>query len=370
MGCDTNYGSCTDVVTSDCVKWIGPDIACLGITSGQSISQTEVLIANEVCTILSDIDISSTTITGELIALLGNRSKTIASLFQILLDYDVTLRGLIQSVQDQVTISNQHTIDFKCIAPVVGPCDTPPSYDLNNIIQLIINYVCALNVKVDGNTTTIPDTATSYAGYLLKSAINTCQPNRIAKYGDGPTTGIQFRGFVPPYTAMAYFGPLSNFDASGRGVDGTPMCGFYICNGNNGTPDLRGRTIIGATNGVGGGSLNAQVDPTQNAGLGSYTQWDFGGEIRHKLNIGEIPSHKHNPWADDHNHTVTDTYANPTDGGPIGGGWANNHTKSYVYLTQTTSTASVNVHDNNTGGDGYHENRMPYTVGVWIMMIN
>lgn len=55
--------------------------------------------------------------------------------------------------------------------------------------------------------------------------------------------------------------------------------GWAICNGSNGTPDLRDRFVIGA------GS---------NYGLG----WT-GGETSHTLSVNEMPSHQHiSPWGE------------------------------------------------------------------------
>ena len=49
--------------------------------------------------------------------------------------------------------------------------------------------------------------------------------------------------------------------------------GWYLCDGNNGTPDLRDKFIVGA------GS--------------TYTVAETGGEATHTLTITEIPSHTH-----------------------------------------------------------------------------
>lgn len=57
--------------------------------------------------------------------------------------------------------------------------------------------------------------------------------------------------------------------------------GFLYCDGTNGTPDLRGRTLIGT------GNWNDSF------GSSTYTLGAIGGERLHKLTVAEMPSHKH-----------------------------------------------------------------------------
>lgn len=61
--------------------------------------------------------------------------------------------------------------------------------------------------------------------------------------------------------------------------------GWALCNGENGTPDLRGRFILGASGG-GGDMLNLPESAIKGA-------HQTGGEAEHKLTINEMPSHRH-----------------------------------------------------------------------------
>jgi microcystin-dependent protein len=72
----------------------------------------------------------------------------------------------------------------------------------------------------------------------------------------------------------------------------TPPAGWAICDGQNGTPDLRGRFILGQNN-------NSTLQDTNNNGarvgfVKSGTIGNIGGEVNHTLTIGEMPSHVHN----------------------------------------------------------------------------
>lgn len=78
-----------------------------------------------------------------------------------------------------------------------------------------------------------------------------------------PTRGQAGGGGVPKGIVCAWSGTQSDIPD-----------GWALCDGNNGTPDLRGRFVLGAG---GGYDVNAK-----------------GGEENHVLTVEEMPSHKHN----------------------------------------------------------------------------
>jgi len=99
--------------------------------------------------------------------------------------------------------------------------------------------------------------------------------------------------------------------------------GWALCDGNNGTPNLQDRFIVGAGN--------------------SYTVDDTGGEEEHQLTVDEMPSHTHS--------TDANTGSADKDSGvsPTGG----------------TSDATIDP----TGGDQPHENRPPYYALAYIQKL-
>ena len=104
--------------------------------------------------------------------------------------------------------------------------------------------------------------------------------------------------------------------------------GFVLCDGNNGTPDLRDRFIVGA------GS--------------TYSKGDTGGASSVTLTINQIPSHNHSYNSANH----------PTSTGPEqnqGGG------------PEDRTTFNVSKTTGNTGGGQSHENRPPYYALFYIM---
>ncbi|MBL7954446.1 MAG: hypothetical protein JNJ91_05370 [Flavobacteriales bacterium] len=92
-----------------------------------------------------------------------------------------------------------------------------------------------------------------------------------------------------PGMIMPYFGPLDNFNASGLGIANTEMEGWAVCNGLNGTPDLRGMTLFGAT------QVPSSGAPTPYAGV-HPTPSDPGDKVGkdvHVLEADQLPEHSH-----------------------------------------------------------------------------
>ena len=106
--------------------------------------------------------------------------------------------------------------------------------------------------------------------------------------------------------------------------------GWLLCNGSNGTPDLRNRFIVGAGN--------------------SYSVGSTGGEATHKLTVAEMPSHSH-------------TIKYPYDyGGTLGHGQKGNGGNGGAAWVSSPPTNFGSV-----GSNQQHENRPPYYALCFIM---
>lgn len=126
--------------------------------------------------------------------------------------------------------------------------------------------------------------------------------------------------------------------------------GWTLCNGSNGTPDLRDKFIVGAA--------------------GSYSVSATGGATTVTLTTYQIPAHNHSA-------SSNSTGAHTHDINTIGG--ADDHGSTAVkmdYYTSLSNTAtqSSGIHShaitiNNTGGGLSHENLPPYYALAYIMKL-
>lgn len=113
------------------------------------------------------------------------------------------------------------------------------------------------------------------------------------------------------------------------------------------TPDLRGRTILGAGSGT---------------GLSTYAVGDAGGEETHQLTTAELASHSHGVTDPAHSHTeITSTPTVITIG-------AGAPAPSAVPGVGVTGASLTGISINSAGSDNAHENRQPYLAlrfGIW-----
>lgn len=132
--------------------------------------------------------------------------------------------------------------------------------------------------------------------------------------------------------------------------------GWKLCDGSNGTPDLRGRFIVG-------------YNPSDT----SYDSiGDIGGAATVKLTTQQIPAHKH--YVDlstnstgSHSHSYSRRAGSTTRTG-------SSNPQVSTTMTENRSTGSAGDHShtvkgntNNAGGGQAHENRPPYYTLAFIM---
>lgn len=155
--------------------------------------------------------------------------------------------------------------------------------------------------------------------------------------------------------------------------------GWLLCDGNNNTPDLRDRFIVGAGN--------------------NYNVGATGGEATHKLTTSEMPSHNHTFSGSSHTHTLSlSGLRTSTDGAhthtvsATGAGReehvpSGNHTITTCGSSSSNSTSSSGSHSHTISGSGSigsataggsigstgsgsaHENRPPYYALCFIMKL-
>jgi microcystin-dependent protein len=116
--------------------------------------------------------------------------------------------------------------------------------------------------------------------------------------------------------------------------------GWALCNGSNGTPDLRDRFIVGARQDDGG---VAKTNVT-----GSLTQ--TGGEVTHTLTEAELPSHRHQIKRERSVTTGSDT-------------------TKIARTADTSSTIDADVFSEYTGGDLAHNTLPVYYALAFIMKL-
>lgn len=159
----------------------------------------------------------------------------------------------------------------------------------------------------------------------------------IANGGTGATTASAARTNLG--VASSAFAIPSGGIIMWSGSVGAVPAGWYLCDGLNGTPDLRNRFVIGAGGSYGVGASGGSADAI-------------------------VVAHTHTTTVSDPGHSHTWQFL-PMDGTQVGGGsFASGSGGTYG---TSTSTTNISVGVNSSGSSGTGANLPPYYALAFIM---
>jgi microcystin-dependent protein len=364
-GCEPKpaSGACANIISSNCVRYEGPPVPLLKICTGDTITETQQAIIEKLIDLTNGVGINLEAVTLKncqfLLSKFPAGNKTLQSLFQLLIDSSCLLKSEIDDLRKLIADSGDNiSFDLKCI---VLPSGKP---DSTKVIQALINTLCLLSQKVTdiiqnaGNTTIISATINQALAGLISTPGNNGLKKTTAASG---RVSYSITAVVPPGAMLPYSGSLSHFDGSGKGLPGTVMEGWYLCNGNNGTFDMRGFIPVGIIQGAGGQALDATVDPVSNSDVTmNYVMGQSGGKARVALDITQMPSHSHPLNDPGHAHEYNYPNQDSFSGKKFDASTHNNPSSRGTSLAYTGITIGA------AGGGFPHENRMPYKACAFI----
>lgn len=371
MSCSNCYNGCVEIVSDKCVRYTGIDVPVLGIQTGDSLSYVEQALIEFLTSTLNGMGIKPVidpTIICDLVKdylpTCGDLTLNdfISALIKAACDLQVQVSAVAASI---ATLNANYDVD--CLSGVTDTSDT------HDVLQAVITKLCDLGVDIAALALDV-DT-----NYVKISELDTL----IQAYLDSqPSSSKEYNKMVP-YTAVEYYGNLSFFDVTGAGLGDWEE--IYLCNGNNGTPDKRGRVAVGAIQMVPGGTLSAAVNPA-NPGNPNYAVGDTGGANSITLNATQIPAHTHLPNViDTHYHfeyanvvNTLDVIVNSTDF--VARSMNLSPSSNLEYTMNSTATAatlgrtsgsqgSIDVSIASTGGGLPHSNIQPVLACYYIMHI-
>ena len=135
------------------------------------------------------------------------------------------------------------------------------------------------------------------------------------------------------------------------GNTGNIPTGFVLCDGNNSTPDLRDRFVVGAGSG--------------------YSPGNTGGNSSVTLSESQLPSHNHSASSSvndpGHHHEYIDQYVVIDNGYRPWPASNNDCAQRNIDTTNATTGITVSTTIGNTGSGSAIENRPPYYALCYIM---
>jgi len=211
--------------------------------------------------------------------------------------------------------------------------------DISGLAKTDGNIIVAngTNWVAESGNTARTSLGISYHNLLTVDSSGNASATSFSGDGSG-LTGVT--GAVPTGCIIMWSGIVANIPS-----------GWLLCDGTNGTPDLRGRFVLGAG--------------------GTYSVGDSGGQE----SITDVPSHSHNLSGNtssggDHTHTgSTSNTGAHTHGVPANTGYGityNNgiHNWNSGNINTTTSSAGAHSHNFTTASGGAHTHTLSGTAAA------
>ena len=363
MSCSNCFNGCSEITSDQCVKYTGINIPILGIKTGDSLSYVEQTLIGFLVSTLDGTGIKIDVAPGILCELVSSNLPTCGDITAVDL-FNALIKSVCALQVENGAITGRidnidSTYDVNCLEGITNTSST------HEVLQSVITKLCGIDVSLSALQI---DLSTNYVKLadlctLVIACIQQITPE------ENPTSNLQYLKMVP-YTAVEYYGDLSVFDSTGKGIG--DWVNIYLCNGNNGTPDKRGRVAVGAIQNVPGPALNPAVSP---GGFNpNYALRDIAGANSVTLTTLQMPAHNH-PGS----NVVTTISPNPHTHGYTSGsrdtdGWSgdndiDNLGPIALETAGVTLTADSTLTLVSEGGGQAHSNIQPSLACYYIMYI-
>lgn len=356
--CNNCFNGCTETISDQCIRYTGIDVPVLGIHTGDPLSVIEQSLITFLLSTLDGsgikIDLSGIDICAVVQKYLPTCGEiSIEDISKALIEAVCDIQEQVNSIFATLTVLNSDYV-IGCLTGVTVSSDT------HAIVQATITKLCSVSSSVDSLTTQLPL-------YVPRAELCTLVNECIS----GSATALASNKMIP-YSPIPYYGSISGFDATGTGSG--YWARVFMCNGQNGTPDLRGRVPVGATNTPCAFPCTAATIPNS-TGNPTYNKGDERGDNTTTLTLPQIPSHSHANTISvsltdpGHTHTFTHESTSANNGAGIAGGLVSSANITTTSSSSTGITATSSITNANAGSGSWHSNVQPGLALYYIMYI-
>lgn len=172
-------------------------------------------------------------------------------------------------------------------------------------------------------------------------------------------TASNLAGNLPSGTDLCH----TNLICLWNGISSSVPTGWHICDGTNGTPDLRDRFVVGAGTTYSYGS-------TGNANTGST---DPAGGLTiagHALTIAEMPTHNHTFWTGGYgfHSAVSGGYSSLINGGSQQNAWPTGEPEAGTQIIGNAGSGNAHTHGISGSLAHTHTYSLPPYYGLFYIM--
>jgi microcystin-dependent protein len=359
MACSNCFNGCSDTTSDQCVKYTGINIPTLGISNGDTLAHVEKQLAE-----FLQFTMVGTGITPELPYVLYcdliinnlppvgpyTLNHVLNALILSACDLDTRVNGLTEQL---ALLDAPYTVPG-CISGITGNEGT------HVVLQAALDAICEVSSNLEALALNL------YTNYLPAGPELDAYLSNYFTINPPPPNALMYFNMVP-FTVVEYYGSLANFDLTGAGIGN--WINIYLCNGQNGTPDKRGRVSVGATTMTGAG-MSPIVDPSF-PGNPTYALGETQGENTVTLGLSQMPGHTHTGTVTivdpGHTHTINGQNNNASGGGSE---IVMNNTEGIKATTNAGFTGiTATVVNDAIGGSSAHNNVQPGIGAYFIMYI-
>jgi hypothetical protein len=273
-----------------------------------------------------------------------------------------------------LTISSGNGIAGDTVISLASTITTPHTWAEQQVFQNSVQFASGLSGNLTGNVTgnvtgnLVGDATGNHHGTFDGVSSGTHQGNldvrgKTAQFSAGQIQPAAINGLSALISSLVNM-PVGIVVMWSGSVASIPA-GWGLCNGTNGTPDLRDRFIVGAGGGlavaaVGGSATHNHTATTSGAGEHTHAVTVAG----HAITESQMPAHKHsngicdagvamynrghtpaNPTAPDSVDNNSSTGVNEGWTSTIGGGQPHTHSATTDTEAAHTHTVSVDTAD-------------------------
>ena len=156
---NTAYKGCSPV-SSNCVIWQGPDISCINLCNGDSISDVVYKLATQLCTVQTSFDLSTLDLSCLVTFCSATNpaptNKTLSAVLDFIIDKVCCLNTTIENLPASSTYTEPNLALPTCLQ-YNDPATGEPIVELvhRQYTLRLGNQHCSLKATVDGHTSTL-----------------------------------------------------------------------------------------------------------------------------------------------------------------------------------------------------------------------
>ena len=145
-------------VSSNCVVWQGPDLSCINLCKGDTVSDVVYKLATEVCNITTDLGLSDLDLSAlvQVCSVTPEPAKTLAAVLDLLINKVVCLADIVDNLPGGGNNYTEPTLNLPvCLQYINAQGQTITSLEHSQYSLTLATKICQMNSSINTQTTQI-----------------------------------------------------------------------------------------------------------------------------------------------------------------------------------------------------------------------